>query len=67
MRRLFWAAAAALLAGLSAEAQDFEKAWAGTEFAAKAGADMYGGAIRPVWTGEDTFVFEADEPSGKVW
>ena len=65
MRKLILAAAA-LLAGFWAGAQDFDKAWKASEFAAKFGEDLYYGAIRPVWTGEDTFVFETNEPSGKV-
>jgi len=67
MKRCFLAAVVALLTGLVAEAQDFDKVWAGTEFAAKFGTDIYNGSIRPVWTSEDTFVFETNEPSGKVW
>ncbi len=67
IKKLFLAAAAALLAGLSAGAQDFDKAYAATEFVSKVGADIYGGAVRPIWTDAETFVFEANEPSGKVW
>ena len=67
IRKLFLTAAAALLTGLAAGAQDFDQAWPATEFAAKFGADIYYGAVRPVWTGDDTFVFETNEPSGKGW
>ena len=67
IRKLFLAAAAALLSGLFAGAQDFDQAYRATEFASKFGTDLYYGAVRPVWTGEDTFVFETNEPSGKVW
>ena len=66
-RKLFLAAVAALLTGLFAGAQDFDQAYRATEFVSKVGADLYYGAVRPVWTGEDTFVFETNEPSGKVW
>ena len=67
IRKLFLAAAAALLSGLLAGAQDFDQAYRATEFASKFGTDLYYGAVRPVWTGEDSFVFETNEPSGKVW
>ena len=66
MKKLFLAAAA-LLTGFLCGAQDFDKAWPATEFASKFGADIYYGAVRPIWTGEDMFVFETNEPSGKVW
>ena len=67
MKRFFFIAAALLIAGLALQAQDFDKAWKDSEFAAKFGTDLYDGAVRPIWTGEDTFVFETDEASGKVW
>ena len=67
MKRFFFIAAALLIAGLALQAQDFDKAWKDSEFAAKFGTDLYTGAVRPIWTGEDTFVFETDEASGKVW
>lgn len=67
MKRFFITAAALLIAGLALQAQDFDKAWKDSEFAAKFGTDLYNGAVRPIWTGEDTFVFETDEASGKVW
>ena len=67
MKRFFFIAAALLIAGLALQAQDFDKAWKDSEFAAKFGTDLYNGAVRPIWTGEDTFVFETDEASGKVW
>ena len=66
-RNLFWAVAVALLTGMNVGAQDFDQAWPATEFAAKFGSDLYNGAVRPVWTGDDAFVFETNEPSGKVW
>ena len=67
MKRILLWTLAALLAVPALRAQDFDKAWAGTEFAVKFGPDLYNGAVRPVWTGPDTFVFETNEPSGKVW
>lgn len=67
IRKLFLAAAAALFSGLFAGAQDFDQAYRATEFVSKVGADLYYGSIRTIWTGEDTFVFETNEPSGKVW
>ena len=67
MKRFFFIAAALHIAGLALQAQDFDKAWKDSEFAAKFGTDLYNGAVRPIWTGEDTFVFETDEASGKVW
>ena len=66
MKRFFLTAAVAL-AGLSAGAQDFDQAWKASEFAAKFGTDLYNGSIRPIWTGEDTFVFQTNEPSGRAW
>jgi dipeptidyl aminopeptidase/acylaminoacyl peptidase len=57
----------ALLTGLNIGAQDFDKVWPETEFAAKAGSDIYNGSVRAIWTGDDTFVFETNEPSGRVW
>ena len=66
MKRLFFTAAAFLFAGLALPAQDFDKAWSASEYAAKFGNDLYYGAVRPVWTDGDTFVFETNEPSGKV-
>ena len=66
-RKLFLAAVAALLSGLFAGAQDFDQAYRATEFASKFGTDIYSGSVRPVWTGEDTFVFQANEPGGNVW
>ena len=65
-RKLFLVAAVALLTGLTVRAQDFDQVWPETEFAAKFGTDLYNGAVRPVWTGDDTFVFETNEPSGRV-
>ena len=59
--------AAVLLASLSAGAQDFDQAWKASEFASKFGTDLYYGSIRPIWTGEDTFVFQTGEPSGRAW
>ena len=67
MRRFIVATVAVLVAVPALRAQDFDKAWPATEFASKFGADLYGGAVRPVWTDADTFVFETNEPSGKVW
>ena len=57
-------------AGFSAyaqKAQSFDEAYAQTEFAVQFGPKLYNGAIRPVWTGPDTFVFQTNEPGGEVW
>ena len=67
MRRFIVVAAAFLLSVPSLRAQDFDQLWPKTEFASKMGSDIYGGSIRPIWTGPDTFVFETTEPAGKVW
>ena len=67
MRRFIVVAAALLVSLPALRAQDFDQRWPATEFASKIGSDIYGGAIRPVWTGPDSFVFETNEPSGKVW
>ena len=66
-KHLIAVAAFLFCSGLFSQAQDFDKAWSASEYAAKFGDDLYYGAVRPVWTGEDTFVFETNEPSGKVW
>ena len=39
--------------------QDFNELYAKTEFAYKAGEKIYNSAVRPVWTSEDTFYFQA--------
>ena len=66
-RKRFLAAAAALLCCLALQAQDFDQAWSDSEFAAKIGTDIYSGAVRPLWTGEDSFVFQTNEPGGNAW
>ena len=66
-RKSFLAAAAALLCCLALQAQDFDQAWSDSEFAAKIGTDIYSGAVRPLWTGEDSFVFQTNEPGGNAW
>ena len=48
MKRFFFTAAALLIAGLALQAQDFDKAWKDSEFAAKFGTDLYNGAVRPI-------------------
>ena len=56
--------------GISAYAQktqSFDEAYAKTEFAVKFGPKIYNGAIRPVWTGPDTFFFQTNESGGDVW
>ena len=67
MNRFFVAAVAALFTFVPSGAQDFDQAWKATEDAVKFGADLYNGPVRPIWTGADTFVFEANEPAGKAW
>jgi dipeptidyl aminopeptidase/acylaminoacyl peptidase len=67
MRRFIVVAAALLVSVPALRAQDFDQLWPATEFASKIGSDLYGGTIRPIWTDADTFVFETNEPSGKVW
>ena len=47
--------------------QDFNELYAKTEFAYKAGEKIYNSAVRPVWTSEDTFYFQAHEPGGDAW
>ena len=51
MKRFFFIAAALLIAGLALQAQDFDKAWKDSEFAAKFGTDLYNGAVRPIYNG----------------
>ena len=67
MKRILLWTLAACLAVPALRAQNFDQVWPGTEFAVKFGNDLYHGAVRPIWTGEDSFVFEANEPSGKAW
>ena len=47
--------------------QDFNELYAKTEFAYKAGEKIYNSAVRPVWTSEDTFYFQAHEAGGDAW
>jgi hypothetical protein len=56
-----------LLLALPAAAQSFEEAYAKTDEAVKFGARMYNGAIRPVWTDAETFVYQTHEPGGDAW
>lgn len=67
MRRFIVVAAALLVSVPVLRAQDFDQLWPATEYAAKFGQDLFSGAVRPVWTDADTFVFETAEPSGKAW
>ena len=64
---MFFLAATALLSGFFAWGQDFDQAYRATEFASKFGADVYNGSVRPVWTDEDSFVFQTNEPGGNAW
>ena len=63
----FLLAAAALLIGMNGFAQEFEAIYPSTEYAVKFGPRLYYGAIRPVWTGHDTFVYTTNEPGGEAW
>ena len=56
-----------LLLAFPAAAQSFEEAYAKTDEAVKFGARMYNGAIRPVWTDAETFVYQTHEPGGDAW
>ena len=67
MNKLLLAAAVALLIGTSGSAQEFEVIYPSTEYAVKFGPRLYYGAIRPVWTGNDTFVYKTQEPGGEAW
>ncbi len=67
MKRTLLAAVAVILTGFSSIAQDFDSVYPATEFAVKFGPQLYYGAIRPVWTGSDTFVFTTNEPNGEAW
>lgn len=60
-------APAAVNAQSRAETQDFNEAYAATEFAVKFGPKLYNGAVRPVWTDAESFVFQTNELSGEVW
>ena len=62
----FLGSIAFMLMGPSGFAQDFDKVYPTTEYAVKFGPQLYYGAIRPVWTGSDTFVFKTNEPDGEV-
>ena len=66
MRRFFAAAFAGLLT-LGMNAQDFDAAYTRTESVLHWGEKLYNGAVRPVWTGEDSFVFQTCETTGEVW
>ncbi|MBQ2149341.1 MAG: hypothetical protein II435_05265, partial [Bacteroidales bacterium] len=67
LRLTTFAAVVLLLTGLSGFAQDFDSVYPDTEFAVKFGPQLYYGAIRPVWTGPDTFVYTTNEPNGEAW
>ena len=67
MKRILLWTLAVYLAVPALRAQDFDQVWPGTEFAVKFGNDLFNGAVRPIWTGEDSFVFETNEPAGKGW
>ncbi len=57
----------AALACLSLSAQSFDDAYKRTEFVSTLGDHIYNGPVRPVWTGDDCFVFQTLERSGKAW
>ena len=67
LRLTTFAAIVLLLTGFSGFAQDFDSVYPDTEFAVKFGPQLYYGAIRPVWTGPDTFVYTTNEPNGEAW
>ncbi len=67
MKKFLLAAAAVVLIGASGFAQPFDEVYPATEFAVKFGPRLYYGAIRPVWTGPDTFVYTTNEPGGEAW
>ena len=48
-------------------AQEFDAVYPATEYAVKFGPRLYYGAIRPVWTGQDTFVYTTNELGGEAW
>ena len=50
-----------------AKAQEFNEAYAATEFAVRFGLKLYYGAVRPVWTDAESFVFQTNEPFGEGW
>ena len=55
------------LASLIGHAQTFDTIYPKTEFAVRFGPKLYNGAIRPLWTDNDTFVFRTNEPAGEAW
>ena len=60
----------ALFAGLltlAAQGQGFDAAYTKTEPVLRWGEKMYNGAVRPIWTGEESFVFQTREPAGEAW
>ena len=63
----FLGSIALMLMGPSGFAQDFDTVYPTTEFAVKFGPQLYDGAIRPVWTDDDSFVFTTFEPEGETW
>ena len=67
MKKFLLAAAVVLLIGTNGSAQKFEEIYPSTEYAVKFGPRLYYGAIRPVWTGNDTFVYKTQEPGGEAW
>ena len=67
MKRFLLAAAVTILLGLNGSAQEFDSIYPATEYAVKFGPRLYNGAIRPIWTGQDTFVYTTQEPGGEAW
>ncbi len=58
---------AAALVSLALAAQSFDEEYKRTEFVTTLGEHIYNGPVMPVWTGEDNFVFQTNEPGGKAW
>ena len=67
MKRFLLAAAVTILLGSNGSAQEFDSIYPATEYAVKFGPRLYNGAIRPIWTGQDTFVYTTQEPGGEAW
>ena len=67
MKRFLTAAAALSLLFVQAGAQDFNSVYPEAVKSADFSAKLYYGAVRPVWTGDDSFVYRTQEPAGEAW
>ncbi len=61
------AAIFSLLLAAGVQAQDFQAAYAKTEYASTYGSKIRYGTVQPVWLDDDTFVYRTAGPDGDEW